>query len=327
MGRRGVFFSMAALVFVLLLSLVISSSLRAPKIDTNLYSAKSTGEVRERIEAVYFPLILRTVGTRTIIDIASQAEANDEVLNLPDDFNTAMESGTWGSNTVSYNTLNQELVAFQTLSDTTGTKITAMTVDPGSVDISQIGTFTAQVKAKISYTLESPDGKVIYDRPSVEVIAEIPLQSVPDLYFDQQAIAAGVPNIPPRVFRAHLPKIWDNAEFNVAYSGGLYMLNKGYGGSVFDRLEGLNPANPSYGIETFVDSATILPTQTSIDREYFPATVSLCTYSVLNPVTSVPYPNLQVSFTTLTEYRLLGSLKTGDAATCQVAPTSYPPLP
>jgi len=311
--KKGIFFSLAAIIFLGILTIIISTSLRAPAIDTGLYSARSASAVRERVEVVYLPLLLKTIGTQMLHETVDDAYARNLKISLPRDFNQALENGTWGG-AANYplrnQTLRQALELLSNVSNTTGTNVTFTLKN---VSIVQVGSFTARAQATINYTLRSTDGTVGYNR-TVTVTAEIPLQGVVDLYYSESARTEGF-TAPRRSFKALLPLKWNHTEFNRSWEKGLYMVNKA-APSVFNRLEGSTAAS-TYGVESLVDPAIAPPRNTTaLDWEYFPRVQNPCTYSV-------NYPNLIVSYVTLTEYNLTNGTNVQSSPTCPV-PSTWP---
>ena len=67
LARKGIFFSLAAIVFLTVLTIIIGSATREQSVDTGVYSARSTISIHDRLEQVYLPLVVRSVTTNVIV--------------------------------------------------------------------------------------------------------------------------------------------------------------------------------------------------------------------------------------------------------------------
>lgn len=318
--RTGFVFSLAAIVFLSVLTIVLGAATQSQAIDTGDYSARTTLAVRERLESVYLPLIVRSVSTSALQAASADAYNRGVYLSLDRDFTSGLENATYGPALnwdLSVRNLREEFLALETAMNASGTPFQ---IRIKQITIQQSGTFEALVRVNVSYKLNSSDGFVRYNR-NFTITTTVPLQSVTDLYYSNEVLTEpGVPDQSPRVFRAQIPRDWNNSEFNRTWNDYLYMDNN-RAPSVFERLQGLSGAS-LYGVETVMPPGTTEPlaNMTHIDWEYFTDTQHQCTY------TFSAQPDIDdgviVSFVTLTEYNLTNAQKVQGAPWADGCPDS-----
>jgi hypothetical protein len=310
LGKKGVFFTISAILFLVALSYFFKLENTSVIIDTTTSTVVSTNAYRERLETVYFPLLLKQYSFSTLVALSNDAYTRPTYLVLPNDFQTAIVNGTYRAYTLSnFTTLSHVLNNLSNESTAIGYNLS---IYIENITVYQSGAFQAYYVANISFNLSSRDGSVRFKR---NIVAQdsFSLNGVPDLFYNRNTPVAG----DYRSVNVYRPRSWNNSVV------ALFVQNRSYvpsndSPSIFGRLQGINAPNP-YGVETFLPS-TFSPGQnyTSIDWQYMPSpTDYTCVY-----LTPIGLGGIQLNLASLIDYNITGAnLVNSSPSYCPPAPS------
>jgi hypothetical protein len=296
MNRRGVFFTLASILFVSVLLLIFSTEYKAGTIDTGDAVIEVTSAQREKLELVYIPLVVEDTSYHVLAALSEDAYARDITVDVEQYFTEAMLNGTYENGRyplATFKNLTYALNALSNASNQTGYPL-AITVQ--RLTIEQVGAFEARYNITYNYTLRSRDGTVRFSR-TVQQNDTFFLSGLPDRYYNDNTRG-----LEYRTVRPYRTAEWTTASFaNMTFSH--YYAANARAPSYFDRLNGTIRPSP-YGIEVPVFQGASF-NWTSMDWQFFERTESSCTYR--QPLGPAPVIwQYHFDFDTLVYYNVTG---------------------